>query len=396
MVLALAPRTRSQVGLIYSAGLLQGLALVTFPAASTVFTNPRAYALSNAEYGALFVPETAMAVAVSLLGDSMARRRSACFVLTLGLGADLLSMALLIASRFATGSHDAAFGLLLAATALMGVGFGIVVPALSRFATALFAGKVDAAVLALNALLGLGTALAPVLVLVFVGLGFWWGLPLAVGGLMAALVAWGAFVPLPNGGSARPAGTRHQRGFWLFSAFAFVYGIVETINATWCILYMKGVLHATAGLAALALTLFWATATAGRVLFACVAPWLSPRNVLRLLPWVVGAAFVVTAVVPSSSPHLGVAAFVLAGLGCSALLPLAISLGGHDAAPGQVIAFYQVGFGLAAFGIGPLHDEAGLSLRVLFGAGAVLALALAALSKMIDRGASATTTRVTP
>jgi MFS family permease len=382
--------------LIYSAGLLQGLALVTFPAASTVFTNPRDYALSNAEYGALFVPQTVMAVAASLLGDRMARRWGAQRMLTLGLGADLLSMALLIASQFATGSHAAAFGLLLVATAMMGVGFGEVVPALKGFATALFADKADAAVLALNALLGLGTALAPVLVAVFVGLGFWWGLPVAAFGLVTAVVIWGRFVALPSGGAARPVDARHGRGFWLFAAFALVYGIVETINATWGILYMKGVLHAAAGLAALALTLFWATATAGRVLFASVEHWWPSRNVFRLLPWAIVVAFVATAWVPSSSPHLGAAAFAFAGLGCSALLPLAISLGTHEAGPGKVIASYQVGFGLAAFGMGPLHDQAGLSLRVLFGSGAALAIALAALSEMIVRGASPTSKSARP
>lgn len=362
---------------------------MTFPAASTVLTSPTAYALSNAEYGALFVPQTLMAVAASLLGDRLARRCGAQRMLMLGLGADLLSMGLLVASRFATGSHAGAFGLLLGATALMGVGFGIVVPTLNGVASALFPDKVDAAVLALNALLGLGTALAPVLVAVFVGLGFWWGLPVAVGGLLASLVVWGLFVSLPSGAAARPAGLRHRTGFWLFAAFAVVYGIVETMNATWGILYMKGVLHATAGLAALALSLFWVMATAGRVLFASIEHWLPSRNVLRLLPWAIGIAFVATALVPSASPHLGAATFALAGLGCSALLPLAISLGGHDAAPGKVIASYQVGFGLAAFGIGPLHDQVGLSLRVVFGGGVVLAMALAALSELMVRGANA-------
>jgi hypothetical protein len=44
-------------------------------------------------------------------------------------------------------------------------------------------------VLALNALLGLGTALAPVFVAIFVGLGFWWGLPVLAAVLLTVLLA---------------------------------------------------------------------------------------------------------------------------------------------------------------------------------------------------------------
>jgi hypothetical protein len=63
----------------------------------------------------------------------------------------------------------------------------------------------------------------------------------------------------------------------------------------------------------------------------------------------------------------GIAVFALAGLGCSALLPLTISFGEGDltamaaAMAGGVVAFYQLGYGIAAFGVGPLLD-AGVSL----------------------------------
>jgi hypothetical protein len=43
-------------------------------------------------------------------------------------------------------------------------------------------------VLVLNALLGLGTALAPVQVAAFVGLGFWWGPPIVSTVLLVALL----------------------------------------------------------------------------------------------------------------------------------------------------------------------------------------------------------------
>jgi predicted MFS family arabinose efflux permease len=151
---------------------------------------------------------------------------------------------------------------------------------------------------------------------------------------------------------------------------------------------MKDVLHAAGSLAALALTLFWAAATAGRLLFAAVERWLPGRRTFGLLPWGIALAFVATALVPASKPELGAAAFGLAGLGCSALLPLTISLGRAAASPGDLIACYQLGYGLAAFGVAPLHDRVGLSLRVLLGGGAVIALALAGLSIAISRSTS--------
>ena len=84
-------------------------------------------------------------------------------------------------------------------------------------------------------------------------------------------------------------------------------------------------------------------------------------------------------------PGLGPLAFALAGLGCSALLPLTISLGHRAAPPGALIACYQVGYGVAAFGVGPLQDRAGLGMRALFGAATAIALALAALAALIGR-----------
>jgi len=338
-----------------------------------------------------------MAIAAALAGDRLTRRWGGKRVLLLGLAADMFSMALLMVSRLFLGSHLAALLVLLGATTLMGVGFGLTVPALNTFAGALFPGRVDAAVLAMNALLGLGTALAPILVALFVGFGIWWGLPLAVAILLAAIIGLAIPLRLPAAGPGGSGGPDHRARvppprpapglFWLFAAFAVLYGVVETTNASWAILYMKGVLQADAGRASLALALFWASATAGRLLFAVIERWLPSRTTFRLLPWLIGVAFLATALIPSSASSLGPAAFALAGLGCSALLPLTISLGAPSAPPGQLIACYQVGYGLAAFGLSRLHDHAGLGWRVLFGGTAVVALALAALSILIVRDA---------
>ena len=111
--------------------------------------------------------------------------------------------------------------------------------------------------------------------------------------------------------------------FWLFAAFAVLYGICETMNGNWSVLDMTGNLGASATVASLALMTFWGMVTAERVVFAKVPV---PTSVtFHVLPFVLAAAFVLIALLPSDSPVLGILAFGVAGLGCSALLPLSIS-----------------------------------------------------------------------
>ena len=153
------------------------------------------------------------AITASLLGARLARRFSLKRVLLAGLLADLVSMGLLVTSQFFTSTHALAYGLLLAATAALGVGFGLVVPALNTFTAAFHPDGVDTAVLTLNALLGLGTALAPLFVAVFVGVGAWWGLPIMSGVFLVALFVVSARLPLhPAGTEASAPGAGNTSG----------------------------------------------------------------------------------------------------------------------------------------------------------------------------------------
>ncbi len=388
---------RSEIVTVYAAGVVQGIGLVTFPAASAVFTSPAAYGLSSTEYGGMFLPQAILAIMASLAGAGLRNRLGAKRIYLLGLFANLLAMILLVASRFAMAEHSLAYGILLAATSCMGIGFGLTVPALNTFAAVYFPQKVDKAVLALNALLGLGTALAPVFVAIFVGFGIWWGLPALVGGLVLALLLFSFSQPLNEGGPAtvQKRKVKFPARFWVFAAFALLYGVCETMNGNWASLYMTKHFGAGASVAALALTIFWATVTGGRVLFAALEKWFPERLVARVLPLVVTAAFVVSAMVPKTNPLLGLLTFGLAGLGCSALLPLAISFGQKEltgiaaSVAGGLIAFYQIGYGLAAFGVGPLQSWAGLNLTVIYGGTAVVAVAMAGLAFAVTQKTAA-------
>ena len=163
------------------------------------------------------------------------------------------------------------------------------------------------------------------------------------------------------------------------------------MNGNWATLYMSQSLGATAAAASFALTAFWGMVTVGRVLFAAIAKRFPANRTYRLLPFVIAVAFVILASLPAGSVGLGILAFGLAGLGCSALLPLTISFGQEEltviaaSVAGGLIAFYQMGYGIAAFGVGPLEDYLGVSLNALFGFAAVVALILAALSFVVTR-----------
>lgn len=382
--------SRSQSQVVYAAGLVQGIVLVTFPAASTIFTSPDSYGLSSSQYGAMFLPQAITAVGSSLLQGKLSHRLGGKPVYLAGLCANLAAMILLIASRFVMGSQPVAYPLLLLATACLGVGFGLTVPSINTFTAAFHPDAVDRSVLVLNSLLGLGTALAPVFVAIFLGLGFWVGLPVLAAAAVTALLLVSLRLPLGTGSAASPPAAAPGRraaipaAFWLFAAFGVMYGFCETMNGNWSQLDLTS-LKVSATVASLALTVFWAMVTVGRLLFAVIQHWFPSRLAYHLLPFVLAGAFVLISVLPSRAPVAGVLAFALAGFGCSALLPLTISFGQERlvsmsaAMAGLVIAFYQLGYGIAAFGVGPLR-RAGLTLPDLYGVSAVVAVALGVLS----------------
>ena len=394
--------TRNEVVAVYAAGLVQGVALVTFPAASSILTSPDYYGLTSTAYGGLFLPQALAAISAALAGAGLTRRYGVKRMFLVGLVADVASMTLLVASQFFIGQGPLPYAMLLLATTSLGIGFGLVVPALNTLASAFFAAAADRAVLYLNALLGLGTALAPVLVAIFVGLGVWWGLPAVVALLLVALIAASLRLPLRAGtGEAataasadEPPGGRRTTlpsRFWLFAAFALLYGIVETMNGNWATLFMTSDVGAPSTTASIALTAFWGMVTVGRVVFAAIERRFPEASTYRLLPFVAALALVVIAGLPSGAGAAGIAAFGLAGLGCSALLPLTISFGqrelvalGASVAAG-LIAFYQIGYGLSAFGVGPLVDSAGIALPTIYRATAVVAVVLGMLSFVVVR-----------
>jgi MFS family permease len=380
--------TRFEVGLLYAAGIVQGLALVTFPAASTVFTSADGFALSSTQYGAMFIPQVVMAILASALGPRLSRRFGLRGVLLLGLVGDLIAMLLLSLSALAAASSYG-FLLLCIATGALGLGFGASVMALNTLVEGFFPQRADSAVLTLNALLGLGTALAPLLVSLFTMLGAWWALPLVTSVLLALLLIGAMHARLTLAGDTAKSKNRMPPRFWLYAGAVLLYGIAETLAGNWASLYLSIERHVPAAYAALALTAFWIAVTLGRVAFALVARIISARYIYVALPIVLAVAFQLVAW--SDGAAEGIAAFAAVGLGCSAFLPLCISFAGREfpdqaaSMSGELIAFYQIGYGIAAFGAGALFDVYALAYSAVFSAGSLVVLALAGIALLVVR-----------
>ena len=393
---ASATASRTEIGLVYIAAVVQGLALVTFPAASSIFTTPDGFGFDSTRYGALFLPQVLLAILASAFAPRLARRWSLRRVLLAGLAGDVVSMTLLALSRLLLGMPDMAFGVLLLATGALGLGFGATVMALNTYAEAFFPKRADRAVLALNALLGLGTALAPVLVAIVVALGAWWLLPVVVACIAVLLFGVAYAQPLRlhvgNADSDRPTSLNWidlPRRFWLYAAAVFAYGIVETLNGNWAMLYLSSERGVSAQGASFALAAFWVMVTVGRVLIALISQLVPPRWIYVALPALSLIVFQLASQVQSEAG--GIMVFGLAGLACSGFLPLSISFAGGEfprlsaVMAGGLIAFYQLGYGVAAFGIGPLQGLFGLSFSTIFAAGSVVAAPIIIIAWLVIR-----------
>ena len=381
---------RAEVDLIYVTGLVQGLALVTFPAASSIFTSPHGFGFSASRYGMMFIPQVILAILASSLGPRLARRWTLKRVLLAGLSADFLAMTLLALSRLLQGFPGAAYITLLVATGALGFGFGATVMAANTYSEKFSPGRENRAVLALNALLGAGTALAPLFVAIVIALGAWWLLPLVVAVALAVLLFISSKEPLEasvSGAAGVSNSTHLTRRFWLYAAAVLLYGIVETLNGNWSGPYLTQERGLSAQGASFALTAFWAMVTIGRILFAALSSKTTVRWIYIGLPVLLIVAFQVIS--HAAGETSAIVAFGFAGLGCSAFFPLCISLSGQAfprfaaVMSGEIVAFYQAGYGVAAFGVGPLRDFAGFPFRTIYSFGSLVAAAMLAVALVV-------------
>ena len=155
------------------------------------------------------------------------------------------------------------------------------------------------------------------------------------------------------------------------------------MSGNWAGTFVRTGLGADALQASIALTAFWAAVTLGRVGFAALESIIPGRWTYRIIPLVVAVAYLAAVPLPadrrlsrsSRLPWPDSAALHC----CRSPSVLAKSNSLQASHPVPLIATYQVGYGIAAFGVGPLLSG-GVTLGWIFAASGVVAVAVSVLA----------------
>lgn len=375
---------RGRLGLVYACAMLQGLTVVSFPASSA--TLKAVHQFSDAQYGALFLPQVAATIAGSLAGGTLARRIGLSSLLLASVASALLAEACLAST--ACVAPSLAFVLVLAGSGLMGLGFGVAAAPLNGFPAIIAGSRADAALLGVHTAIGTGFCTGPLCASRFIAAGNWVHFPIALAGYALVCLSLLLLVRLPGNSQAASAvahaGARERPArspaLWAFLAVAVLYAFAEGTLGNWAIIY----LHEERGLpessATLALSAFWAAIVLGRLLAALLVGKVAPERLWLALLLLLLLAFVM---IPQASTQTGaLVVFSFAGLACSAFFPLSVTLvtrrfPTHAASTASLmVAALMLGVGIASFSIGPLHARWSLA-NIYLGSAAYPAIALA-------------------
>jgi predicted MFS family arabinose efflux permease len=344
---------------VYGAALAHGLAVVSYPASAAVL---KARALSDAAYGAIFLPQ----MIGTLLGSLLGARATGSRARTLALS--LMAAALAEAFLYATPNAGAATAWL--GTTALGIGFGLAAAPLNGLPGDLFPRQAESALVLLHSLLACGFALGPVLVARAIEARAWGVVPFGVA-VLALVLAIAALLVLPRAApgaalsaaidDSRSTSSAHQ---W-FMIIVVLYALAEGTFANWAVVYLREERAIDPAPAALALAMFWFALTLGRLAVSALVRVIPAQPIWCALPLAMLAVFL-------ALPHVmtapqGIAAFALAGFACSAFFPLSVSLagrsirGGAARASSLLTAALMIGVGIGSFVIGPLRASSSIA-----------------------------------
>lgn len=381
----------SGIAAVYGAALLQGAALVSFPVSSAVLR--ASHGFTDAQYGAIFLPQVAFAVIGSVLGGALAPRIGLRVLLVLAMLGNALSQ-LLLASTMRL-DPAMAYTAVLMGTASMGLGFGLLGAPMNAYPALLFPGKRETALVAVHTLVGIGLTVGPVAFDVLHHRSSWTAYALSLLGLCLTMSVLGAFSSLPGAASpvapdARRSADAHPLSsptFWAFFTIAAIYAFAEGTFSNWIVVYLQDGRQLPASVATAALSGFWGALVAGRLLVSVLVLRVPAPRIWIALPVLMAATFL--ALPHAEDAALGIGLFAMAGLACSAFFPLSIALvsqrfPGHVALVSSMMtAALMCGVGLGSFAVGALRAR--LAFESLYALSSIYPIAVLVVATFLLR-----------
>jgi fucose permease len=380
------------VACVYLGAAIQGFTLVSFAASGPELR--QIHHLTDAQYGLIFLPQLGATICGAIAGAVLASRVGMQRLLWIALLFNGLSQVLL--RVVPTVAHAQAMPVLLAATAALGAGFGLMGVPMNGYPTLFFPHRNAAATVGIHCFNGSGLIFGPLLLqfaLTHAGFSLYPEMQAAAAFGLAAVVFLGRFHVQESeaaSGNATQAPPWQSPTFWALAAIATIYALAEGTFSNWASVYLRDGRHFSAGVAAIGLSAFWSGVVAGRLAVTLLVLKFSERVIWRLLLIVM---IVISLLLPqATSPISAIAMFALAGIGCSAVFPLTVTFATkrfsqHLAwASSLMIAALMTGNGLGSFLLGMLHEH--VSFENLFRLAAIYPAAALLLTFLVRKPTS--------
>ncbi len=379
----------SKLVLFCAAALFQGLCLVLIPASSFIFKSMMTAGITDQQYGFLFLPQITAATAASVFFKNLLGRLSTEKIFYAGILCNVIHLLLLAFSSTMANTVQNLFLILMTCNIFLGAGFGLLVGVLNLMTVEIFSENRDGVLTGLHASLGVGAALSPLFVNFFFEHNLWiWSvwvcLSYSIVIFLASLILRPAQMVIQGRPSPfsedKPASLPMPAGAKLFLITIVVYGIAEAILGNWTTIYLSEERGFSVRTASAALSMFWLSLTAGRILASFLTIKIDARILYRISPALIAASLF--AIITARAESHIVPLYILAGLGCSYFFPISISLATQyfeawrEKISTLSVAALMLGVGIGSSFIGFLKNSMVIGLNQAFMIAALCAVVI--------------------
>jgi fucose permease len=372
--------SKTQIILLYLSALFQGITFSLVPGAANFLMDKNWFGFSQYEYGNLFILMIFGAIFSSFFGARFLKHKT---LFAFGLLLNAISMALFFLEHLFIKDLLFSYPIFLVLMFFLGSGLGATLSSLNYYAFQFFKKKQSVALTALHSFLGVGSALGPLFFVTFLKAGCWPAIPLFLSAFFLVLFILTIFLYTKESKTAFSVSKTPPLILILFCSFAILYGFIETTFGNWGSVLLFDTKHLSILAAAYALSFFWASITFFRIVFTFLLFKLNPKKVYLALAPTILLSLVLLHFAQGATENILI--FVLAGLGCSAFLPLTFSfaLKSTKNAAGYISGFYMAGYGFASWGVGALLKSGAISLSSVFLRVLIVPIALIILSSYL-------------